>query len=129
MSVQKLDFYADDEGITTDLTLPAFGAQAVQCTALECDVVDENIRETIAFLIHQQYAVFDKAIIEAQSYTARVYSAPPGDLTLIKIYLLPQEEKSFGLLFSAEIDPEHGLGMKFKGYDLTEIGSAETAFL
>lgn len=129
MGCNEFDFYEDDEGITTDLTLPAFGAQEVQCTALECDVVDENIRETIAFLIHQQYAVFDKAIIEAQSYTARVYSTPPGDLTLIKIYLLPQEEKSFGLLFSAEIDPEHGLGMKFKGYDLTEIGSAETAFL
>lgn len=129
MGCDYSDFYQDDEGITTDLTLPAFGAQAVQCTALECDVADDNIRETIAFLIHQQHAIFDKAIIEAQNYTARVYSAPPGDLTLIKIYLLPQEEKSFGLLFSTEIDPEHGLGMKFKRYDLTEIGSAEAAFL
>ncbi|MHA8115557.1 hypothetical protein ACX122_21145 [Kosakonia cowanii] len=129
MGCDEFDFYEDDEGITTVLTLPAFGAQEVQCTALEYDVVDENIRETIAFLIHQQHAIFDKAIIEAQNYTAQVYSAAPGDLTLIKIYVLPQEEKSFGLLFSTEIDPEHGLGMKFKGYDLTEIGSAETAFL
>lgn len=129
MGFDEFDFYEDDEGITTDLTLPAFGAQEVQCTALECDVVDENIRETIAFLIHQQHAIFDKAVIEAQNYTARVYSAAPGDLTLIKIYVLPQEEKSFGLLFSTEIDPEHGIGMKFNGYDLTEIGSAETAFL
>lgn len=129
MGFQNPDFYADDEGITTDLTLPAFGAQTVQCTALECDMADDNIRETIAFLIHQQHAIFDTAIIAAQNYTARIYSAALSDLTLIKIYLLPQEEKSFGLLFSTQTDPEHGIGMKFKGYDLTEIGSAETAFL
>ncbi|MDV5354907.1 hypothetical protein QM201_08375 [Enterobacter asburiae] len=129
MSVQKLDFYADDEGITTDLTLPAFGAQAVQCTALECDVADENIREIIAFLIHQQYTIFDKAIIAAQNYTLSIYSAALSELTLIRIYLLPPEKRCFGLLFSNEIDPEHGIGMKFTGCDLTEIGSAETAFL
>lgn len=129
MGCDYSDFYQDDEGITTDLTLPAFGAQAVQCTALECDVADDNIRETIAFLIHQQHAIFDTAIIEAQNYAARIYSAALSDLTLIKIYLLPQEEKSFGLLFSTQIDPEHGIGMKFKRYDLTEIGSAEAAFL
>lgn len=129
MRVQDLDFYPDDEGITTELTLPVFNVQAVQCTALECDVADENIRATIAFLIHQQQAIFEKAIHEAQNYTARIYSMPPGNLALIKIYLLPQEERLFGLLFSTEIDPEHGIGMKFKGCDLTEIGSAETAFL
>lgn len=129
MGCDYSDFYQDDEGITTDLTLPAFGAQAVQCTALECDVADDNIRETIAFLIHQQHAIFDTAIIEAQNYAARIYSTALSDLTLIKIYLLPQEEKSFGLLFSTQIDPEHGIGMKFKRYDLTEIGSAEAAFL
>jgi len=129
MGFQNPDFYADDEGITTDLTLPAFGAQAVQCTALECNVADENIRETLAFLIHQQHAIFAKAIIEAQNYTARIYSAALSDLRLIKIYLLPQEQRCFGLLFSTKIDPEHGIGMKFKGCDLTKIGSAETAFL
>ncbi|WP_288881462.1 hypothetical protein [uncultured Kosakonia sp.] len=129
MGCDDRDFYQDDEGITTDLTLLAFGVQAVQCTALECDVVDENIRETIAFLIHQQHAIFDTAIIEAQNYTARIYSVALSDLTLIKIYLLSQEERGFGLLFSTQIDPEHGIGMKFNGYDLTEIGSAETAFL
>lgn len=129
MSAQKLDFYADDEGITTDLTLPAFGAKTVQCTALEYDVADGNIRETIAFLIHQQYVIFEKAIIAAQNYTLRIYSTALSDLTLIRIYLLPPEERCFGLLFSTEIDPEHGIGMKFKECDLTEIGSGETAFL
>lgn len=129
MSCDYSDFYRDDEGITTDLTLPAFGAQAVQCTALEFDVADDNIRAMIDFLIHQQHAIFDTAIIAAQNYTARIYSAALSDLTLIKIYLLPQGEREFGLLFSTQIDPEHGIGMKFKGYDLTEIGSAETAFL
>ena len=129
MGCDYSDFYQDDEGITTDLTLHAFGTQTVQCTALECDVADDNIRETIAFLIHQQHAILDIAIIEAQNYTARIYSAALRDLTLIKIYLLSQEEREFGLLFSTQIDPEHGIGMKFNGYDLTEIGSAETAFL
>lgn len=129
MGCDYSDFYQDDEGITTDLTLLAFGAQAVQCTALECDVADDNIRAMVDFLIHQQHAIFDIAIIAAQNYTARIYSAALSDLTLIKIYLLSQEEREFGLLFSTQIDPEHGIGMKFKGYDLTEIGSAETAFL
>ena len=125
----ELDFYEDDEGVSIDLALSVFGPSFIQCINLDSDSVDEKMKKDIDFLIKKQKDFFEKIATETQAYSKRVYGADAKDLILMKVYLSPDEENKFGLMFSTDLDQEHGIGIKFKGLDVKKIGSGETAFL
>ncbi|MGQ5714684.1 hypothetical protein ACUIJ3_11200 [Enterobacter cloacae] len=125
----KLDFYEGDEGVSVDLVLSAFGPSLVQCINLESDSVDEKMKKDIDFLIKKQKDFSEKIATETQAYSKRIYGADAKDLILLKVYLSPDEDNEFGFMFSADLDQEHGIGIKFKGLEVKEIGSGETAFL
>ncbi|EGT5186409.1 hypothetical protein ACN5L9_003401 [Cronobacter sakazakii] len=129
MTAPELTFYVDDEGISVDLVLSAFGEKPVQCINLDTDTVDKKYQADIHFLIEKQNFFLDKITEEAREYCQRVYGCAAKNLLLIKIYLSPETEKSFGFMFSVDVDPEHGLGLKFNGLRLIKTGSSETAFL
>ncbi|EIX4100623.1 hypothetical protein RA241_004137 [Cronobacter sakazakii] len=129
MTAPELTFYEDDEGISVDLVLSAFGENPVQCINLDADTVDKKYQADIHFLIKNQNAFFEKITEEAREYCQRVYGCAAKNLLLIKIYLSPETEKIFGFMFSVDVDPEHGLGLKFNGLQLMKTGSSEAAFL
>ncbi|MEP8941147.1 hypothetical protein ABKU80_23230 [Enterobacter mori] len=128
MSV-NMEFYEDDEGISVDLVLSVFGHFLVQCVNLASDSVDEKMKKEIDFLIKKQKDFFEKIATETQVYSKRVYDTDTKVLILMKVYLSPDEDNQFGFMFSTDLDHEHGIGIKFKGLEVKNIGSAETAFL
>ncbi|WP_426347787.1 hypothetical protein [Cronobacter universalis] len=129
MAAPELTFYEDDEGISVDLVLSAFGESPVQCINLAADTVDKKYQADIHFLIEKQNSFLEKITEEAREYCQRVYGCAAKNLLLIKIYLSPETEKSFGFMFSVDVDAEHGLGFKFNGLQLMKTGSSDTAFL
>ncbi|TXU07701.1 hypothetical protein D4N07_03770 [Enterobacter hormaechei] len=124
-----MEFYEDDEGISVDLELSVFGPFLVQCINLESDSVDEKMKKDIDFLIKKQKYFFEKIATEIPAYSMRIYGADAKDLILLKVYLSPDEDNEFGFMFSTDLDQDHGIGIKFKGLEVKEIGSGETAFL
>ncbi|EPE7491067.1 hypothetical protein ACSMAF_003146 [Cronobacter universalis] len=129
MAAPELTFYEDDEGISVNLVLSAFGESPVQCINLDADTVDKKYQADIHFLIEKQNSFLEKITEEAREYCQRVYGCAAKNLLLIKIYLSPETEKSFGFMFSVDVDAEHGLGFKFNGLQLMKTGGSETAFL
>lgn len=51
MQSEDLKFYEDDEGITSDLKLKAFGPDEVQCVNLESELSDKKMKDDILFLL------------------------------------------------------------------------------
>lgn len=129
MKSVELDFYDDDEGASVDLVLPVFDSESVKFINLETNVADEKMKTDIDFIIARQSDFFQKITAEAQTYSKQVYGSVVKDLVLVKIYLSPDDEDDFGFMFSTDLDPEHGIGIKFKGLELKKIGSSEIAFL
>ena len=125
----ELDFYEGDEGVSVDLVLSVFGPSLVQCINLESDSVDEKMKKDIDFLIKKQKYFSEKIATETQAYSKRIYGTDAKDLILLKVYLSPDEDNEFGFMFSTDLDQEHGIGIKFKGFEVKKIGSGETAFL
>ncbi|MBE4854081.1 hypothetical protein IM311_08350 [Enterobacter cloacae complex sp. P40RS] len=125
----ELDVYVDDEGVSVDLILSVFGPSLAQCINLESDSVDGKMKKEIDFLIKKQKYFSDKIATETQTYSKRIYGADVKDLILLKVYLSPDEDNEFGFMFSTNLDEEHGIGIKFKGFEEKKIGSGETAFL
>ncbi|MBY6292143.1 hypothetical protein K5X92_14200 [Enterobacter bugandensis] len=124
-----MGFYENDEGISVDFVLSAFGPSLVQCINLESYSVDEKMKKDIDFLIKKQKCFFEKIATETQAYSKRIYGADAKYLILLKVYLSPDEDNEFGFMFSTDLDQEHGIGIKFKGLEVKKIGSDETAFL
>ncbi|MGP3592775.1 hypothetical protein [Vagococcus sp. WN89Y] len=129
MKSVDLEFYEDDEGVSVDLVLSAFGSEPVQCINLEADSADKKMKTDVDFLIEKQNDFFQKITAETRTYCKRVYGTDVSNLALVKIYLSPDEEDDFGFMFSTDLDQEHGIGIKFKGLEMKKIGSSETAFL
>ncbi|MDN8598514.1 hypothetical protein Q0A17_03650 [Citrobacter sp. S2-9] len=129
MNSDELQFYEDDEGITVDLILQAFGPDPVQCINLESEFADQKMKDDIDFLVKRQNDFYQIINAEAKQYCARVYGASVNDLTLVKIYLSPEDKSQFGFMLATSLDPEHGLGFKFHGIEMKKTGSSETAFL
>ncbi|NDO82051.1 hypothetical protein CJP72_15140 [Citrobacter sp. NCU1] len=129
MNLDELQFYEDDEGIAVDVILQVFGPDPVQCINLEAEVVDQKMKDDIDFLVKRQNDFCQKVNAEAKQYCDRVYGVLVNDLTLVKIYLFPEEKSQFGFMLSTSLDPEHGLGIKFYGSEVKKTGSSETAFL
>ncbi|EPX0993631.1 hypothetical protein ACWWC9_004483, partial [Cronobacter sakazakii] len=73
MTAPELTFYVDDEGISVDLVLSAFGEKPVQCINLDTDTVDKKYQADIHFLIEKQNFFLDKITEEAREYCQRVY--------------------------------------------------------
>ncbi|ADU72996.1 hypothetical protein PUG81_27870 [Erwiniaceae bacterium L1_54_6] len=129
MNSENLKFYEDDEGMAAELVLPALSTDPVQCINPESATVDEKMKNDIDFLIAKQTDFAVKIEQEAEKYCIRVYGQKATDLTLVKVYLSPDEENEYGFMYSTSLDNEHGVGMKFSGLDMKKIGSSETAFL
>lgn len=124
-----MKFYEDDEGISVDFVLSAFGPFLVKYINLESDSVDEKMKKDIDFLIKKQKYFSEKIETETQTYSKRIYGADAKDLILLKVYLSPDEDNEFWFMFSTNLDEDHGIGIKFKGLEVKKIGSGETAFL
>ncbi|ADU72146.1 hypothetical protein [Pantoea sp. At-9b] len=129
MKSENLKFYEDDECMATDLVLPALSTDPVQCINTESAAVDEKMKNDIDFIIEKQTAFAVKIEQEAEKYCIRVYGLKATDLTLVKVYLSPDEVNEYGFMCSTSLDNEHGVGMKFRGLDMKKIGSSETVFL
>lgn len=129
MNSDERQFYEDDEGIAVDLILQAFGPEPVQCINLEAEFADQKMKDDIDFLVKTQNDFCQKITTEAKQYCERVYGVSVKNLTLVKIYLSPENQHQFGFMLSTSLDPEHGLGVKFHGIEVKKTGSSETAFL
>ncbi len=99
MTAPELTFYEDDEGISVDLVLSAFGANPVQCINLDADTVDKKYQADIQFLIKNQNAFFEKITDEAREYCQRVYGCAAKNLLLIKFIFLLRRKKTLDLCF------------------------------
>lgn len=73
MKSVDLKFYENDEGVSADLVLPAFGSEPVQCINLEADSADEKMKSDIEFLIEKQTYFFQKITVEAPVYCKQIY--------------------------------------------------------
>ena len=99
MTAPELTFYEDDEGISVDLVLSAFGENPVQCINLDADTVDKKYQADIHFLIKNQNAFFEKITDEASEYCQRVYGCAAKNLLLIKFIFLLRRKKVLDLCF------------------------------
>lgn len=129
MRIDKLEFYEDDEGTAVDVILAAFNVSPVQSIKLGSEEADDKMKSEIDFLIENQANFLLKINEEAKKYSTRVYGRGVEDLTLVKVYLSPDEDFSYGFMFTTKLDSEHGIGVKFAALEMKKIGSSETAFL
>ncbi len=111
---KELKFYEDDEGIAVDLKLKAFGPDEVQCVNLESEFPDKKMKDDILYLINHQNEFSKKIQKEVHGYCIKTYNQELSDLKLIKLYIFPDKENEYGFIFSANIDSEHGIGVKMK---------------
>ncbi|WP_455816155.1 hypothetical protein [Pseudomonas cerasi] len=114
MHSKELKFYEDDEGIAVDLKLKAFGPDEVQCVNLESEFPDKKMKDDILYLINHQNEFSKKIQKEVHGYCIKTYNQELSDLKLIKLYIFPDKENEYGFIFSANIDSEHGIGVKMK---------------
>lgn len=129
MSIENLNFYDDDEGMAVDLALTSFGPDFVQCINLESNAKDQKMKNGIAFIVKNQQEISIKIKKAAAEYTLKAYGKNSPQLSLLKIYLFPEEEEAYGFMFSTDLDEEHGIGVKLSGLNIIKIGSAETSFM
>ncbi|AGE88684.1 hypothetical protein CSSP291_20843 (plasmid) [Cronobacter sakazakii SP291] len=64
MTAPELTFYVDDEGISVDLVLSAFGENPVQCINLDANTVDKNTRLIFIFLLRIKMLFLRKSLMK-----------------------------------------------------------------
>lgn len=129
MKFKQDDFYEDDDGISIDVVLKSFGDQKVQVICIESWIFDEKLGKDVEFILLNEHYFFQLIESQIQSYSKEAYGVEESTYKLMKIYLFPDIENEFGFLFTWSCDREHGLGVRFLGLNIKEIGKAEIAFL
>ncbi|QQK71260.1 hypothetical protein [Pectobacterium versatile] len=129
MDSKSFDFYEDDEGVAVDLIFSAFNESEIQVIYLESESSDEKMVGDIDFIFKNQDDFFKLSVSEISSYVHSVYKSKDVSFKLVKIYIFPDIDDEFGFIFRWSGDTEHGIGIKFSGLSVKEIGSSEIAFL
>lgn len=130
MIINNITFNEGDEGIFGNIQIDAFGGGPVEIVYLETFSKDQFLLDGIQYIIDNQHEIYASTILSIGDYVKNIYKKDEFDNTeLIKIYIFPDEEKCFGLMFRGPVDEEHGVGVKLKHLEVREIGSSEVAFI
>lgn len=129
MKEEIFDFFEDDEGISTNVDFNSFKVKGIQVIYLESESADKKMIANINFMIKHQDVFFEKSEEYLTSYIKSHYNSEGASFKLMKIYIFPDIHDEYGFIFRWEGDTEHGIGIRFSGLSVKEIGSAEVAFM
>ena len=129
MKEEFFDFYEDGEGISTNVDFNSFEVKGIQVICLESESTDKKMFADINFMIKHQDVFFERSEEYLASYIKSHYNREDTSFKLMKIYIFPDILDEYGFIFRWEGDIEHGIGIRFSGLSVKEIGSAEVAFM
>ncbi|WNN47250.1 hypothetical protein RIN58_12585 [Siccibacter colletis] len=129
MKEEFFDFYEDDEGISTNVDFNSFKVKGIQVIYLESEFTDKKMIADINFIIKHQDVFFERTEEYFASYIKSHYNSEDTSFKLMKIYIFPDVHDEYGFIFRWEGDTEHGIGIRFSGLSVKEIGSSEVAFM
>lgn len=124
----KDEFEFDGHEVSTSLILEAFGKEKVRVAYLEIDEVDDIDETRFRYFLDNQEQFYNESMIIIKNYAAEKYNTYRYTFKLLTLYIYDELDRGYGLLFSSDLDEEHGIGMVFEGTKLVEIGHADISF-
>ncbi len=124
----EFGFEFDGHEVSTSLILEAFGKEKVRVTYLEIDEIDEIDETRFRYFLDSQEQFYNEAMLAIKNYAAETYNSYEHTSKLLTLYIYDEIDRGYGLLFSSDLDEEHGIGVIFERLNLVEVGHADISF-
>ncbi|EKO3629394.1 hypothetical protein [Vibrio metschnikovii] len=125
-----MNCYLDDEGFIAELNIED---NLISFVYLEESQQDEYFNNKIQSFKSSYSQLSNMILNSIHVYINNVYPIVDQSLvniTLIKVYITPDEDEGdYGLMYSLDLDREHGIGIKLSSWKVSNIGSSEIAFM